>query len=255
MLKLIKKTAFLSASLLMLSFYAPVVHAETVFSAGGGAVLITSPYKDHDNTLVPFPMIHLEAKHVYIRGYSAGVFLWTDDNDMNELSIGLRIGENSFDADNTDDRQVSRLNDRDRTLDAYVQYILRTKIGNIGARISHDTLDNANGFTADAFYRYPINIGAFTVTPGAGVKWESEERTDSYYGISGSESRRSGLSAYNPNDAISPFLTLDARYTINDRLHVFAGAKVEFLSDEIEDSPMVDENKIILSTVGVTYSF
>lgn len=255
MLKLVKKTVLICVSFFMISAAATVANAENMINVGAGGVWISSPYKSHDSLTTPFPMIHWEAKHFYVRGYSAGVFLWTDDYETNELSLGLSIGGIAFNHDDTDDSQLSLLSDRDRTLDAYLQYVLRTEFGNLGARVAYDALGNADGFTADVFYKYPINLGAFTFTPGAGVQWDSEDRLDYFYGVSGYEAGRSGLAYYKPDAGISPFISLEAKVFISDTLNLFGAAKMRFLSDEIEDSPMVDDDKITFATIGVTYSF
>ncbi len=229
--------------------------AQNKISLGVSGMWITSPYKEHNDLIIPFPMIEWEAKHFYIRGYSAGLFLWTDDNEMNELSLGLAPGWISFNDGSTDDKQLSRLDDRKRAIDAYLQYIIRTEYGTVGVKLSHDVLGNAKGFMADASYSYTFNLGNFDISPGAGLKWESQERLDYYYGISHDEARKSGLKYYEPDSGFTPFLSLDAKYQLNERISLFADTQLQFLSNEIEDSPMVDRTNIIFANIGASYSF
>jgi len=255
MLKSIRKAVIICAAIFTLSTYAPVAHAENMINAGATGVWISSPYRGHDDLTTPFPLIHLEAKHFYIRGFSAGVFLWTDDYETNELSVGLTIGDVAFNNADTHDVRLSLLDDRDRTLDLYLQYILRTEFGNLGARVAYDSLGNAKGFVVDTFYKYPIILDSFTITPGAGFLWESDDRVDYFYGITPIEASRSGLFYYSPKAGLSPFLSLDAKIIINENLNLFAAARMRFLSDEIEDSPMVNDDRITFATIGVAYSF
>ena len=255
MFKLLKKAALMCFSLFMVSIYAPTAHAENMVNLGGSGVWISSPYKSHDDLMIPFPMIHWEAKHVYVRGFSAGVFLWTDDYEMNELSIGLAIGDVAFSNKDTNSSQLSRLRDRDRTIDAYLQYIIRTQWGELGARFSHDTLGNADGFLASAFYKIPIHLGTMTITPGVGIQWDTQDRLNHFYGVSRAESNRSGLNSYAPDSGISPFISLEAKLVINESWNIFGAANMRFLSDEIINSPMVDDSDILFATFGVTYSF
>ena len=255
MLKLMKKTALICATLLMMSTHASTANAENMVNLGATGVWLSSPYKNHDDLAIPFPMIHWEAKHFYVRGFSAGVFLWSDDYEMNELSLGLGIGAVEFSNKDTSNYQLSALNDRERTLDAYLQYILRTQYGNFGARLSHDTLGNADGFMANAFYQLPINIENFTLTPGAGIQLDTQDRLNYFYGVSAYESNRSGLSQYQPDFGFSPFLSLDAKLIINNNLNFFITGKMNFLSNEIEKSPMVGTSTTFFSTFGATYSF
>lgn len=255
MFKLMKKIAFICLAIFMASTYSSAAHAENKISVSGAAVWLSSPYKGHDNLLIPFPMIHWEAKYGYVRGYEAGVFLWTNDNKTQELSTGLRIGRLAFDHDDTDNRQLALLDDRDRALDAYIQYILRTDYGTMGASLAHDVTGNADGFVADIFYRYPIHLGALSITPGAGIQWTSADRTDYYYGISSSEARRSGLSSYDPDSTFSAFLSLGSKFMITEQISLFGAIQVNLLGDEVKDSPMVDEDTTTSATFGITYSF
>lgn len=226
-----------------------------LINIGVAGMFITSPYKQHDSTLFPFPMIHIEAKHVYVRGLSAGALLWTDDNELNELSVGIAAGLQHFDNDSTNNAQLAHLHDRHMTLDGYAQYILRSQVGHIGVRLSHDILGNADGFLFNAYYKIPIPLGNVILTPGFGFNFETEDRAEYYYAVSHSESASSGLSYYSPSGAFTPYASIEASVKVNDLVNVFASGNVNFLSNEIKDSPMVDENNIYGITLGVTYSF
>lgn len=267
MLNLFKKSLFYCATTAMLISASLCANLKTIQIAyatdstgplielGVAGMFLSSPYKQHDSTIFPFPMVHIEAKHVYVRGLSAGAMLWTDDNDLNELSIGLALGLQHFDNNSTNNAQLAHLNDRDMTLDAYIQYILRSKVGHIGVRLGHDTLGNADGFLFNAYYKIPIPLGNVTLTPGLGFNFESEKRVEYYYGVSHGEANRSGLAYYNPNGAFTPYASIEASVKVNDLVKVFASGNVNFLSNEIKDSPMVNENNTYGLTLGVTYSF
>lgn len=255
MFQLMKKIVFLCLALLMVSMHPSSAQAESTLTVGGAGVWRSSPYKGHDNLIIPFPMINWEAKYGYVRGFSAGVFLWTNESKTQELSTGLALGNLAFDNNDTDNARLARLDDRDRALDLYIQYILRTDFGQVGARLSHDAAGNADGLVADIFYRYPINFGDLSVIPSVGIQWDSADRVDYYYGISRSESNRSNLSYYNPDSTVSAFLGLSTKFLITEHISLFGAMKVNFLGDEVKDSPMVDENTTTSATFGITYSF
>jgi len=75
MLKLVKKAILICVSFFMISTATTVAKAENMINVGASGVWISSPYKSHDSLTIPFPMIHWEAKHFYVRGFSAGAFL------------------------------------------------------------------------------------------------------------------------------------------------------------------------------------
>ena len=207
----------------------------------------------HDDTFLPLPIISYEGERFYVRGLSAGVHIWK--NEMHEVSLGLSYSALSFDSSKTDDRRLKKLEDRYSSIDADLQYNLRTDYGHAGIKVSRDILGNSDGFSAEAYYKYPFSIGQVYISPGAGVRWDSQEQIDYYYGVSSRESRRSGLDKYDPDGGFSPFLSLEADWCFTENWSVMAGGRVDFLSSEIKDSPMVDDDQIFSATIGIKYTF
>ena len=94
-----------------------------------------------------------------------------------------------------------------------------------------------------------------TLLPSAGLTWTSCEYNRYYYGIQSDESRASGLSEYHPGSALSPNAGLAARVSLSENWSLFANGNLEFLNQEIYDSPMV-ENAVKLSLgAGLLYRF
>lgn len=235
----------------VLSVTTPATAAE--ISVGLGGAWQSSPYKEHDDTLLPVPLIHFEGERFYVRGLNAGVHIWR--NESHELSFGAAYSALSFDSGKTADRRLKRLDDRHPTLNAYLQYIVKTDYGHAGMRILRDVLDNSDAFSAEVYYTYPFMLGPVYVRPGAGIRWDSEDQLDYYFGISSSEARKSGLDRYSPDGGISPFLSLEADWSFADNWSVMAAGSVLFLNKEIKDSPMVDDSQTFNVTIGLKYTF
>ena len=222
-------------------------------SLGLLGVYSSSPYKGHDDTILPFPLISYEGERFFFRGVGGGVHIWKDENQ--ELLVGLSYAGMQFDHSKTDDNRLKRLDDRYSTVTVDAYYSLRTDWGNAGVKASQDILGNSEGFVVDLWYKHPFSVGQLTVVPGIGMQWDSERQADYYYGVSASESRKSGLEEYDAKNAVSPYLSLDINYALTDNWNLTAGGKMLFLSDEIQDSPMVDDSKQFDASVGVVYSF
>lgn len=220
---------------------------------GLGVGWVSSPYKEHDDTFLPFPIISYEGERFYVRGLSAGVHLWKED--LQEISLGLSYFGLRFDPGKTDNGRLQKLDDRYSTLNADLQYNLRTDYGHTGLKVSRDILGNSDGFSAEAYYKYPFMLGLVTLAPGGGLRWDSKEQLDYYYGISSKEARRSGLDKYDPDDGFSPFLSLEASWLFTENWSLSAGGEVLFLSNEIKDSPMVDSDQIFSANTGLNYTF
>lgn len=227
------------------------------FAANGGVglVWIRSPYKGHDDYYIPFPSLQIESKYFFIKELKLGFYLYRDDTEENELTLGITPGFTMFNPDKTTDYKLSFLDKRKMAADVYLQFIKRYRYGTVGARAFMDVLGNADGFGIEAFYNLPIFINEFTITPGAGLSYLSGDRTEYYYGISRAEALRSGLAAYHADYSITPYVSLEASLLTENGWNIFANAKYSFLSDEIKDSPMIDEEHELLLSIGAMMSF
>lgn len=252
MLTRIKKTLILCFGLLLgASFAIPSYGAD----GGAGMVWIRSPYKGHDDYYIPFPSLQIESKYFFIKELKLGFYLYRDDMGEHELTLGITPGFTMFNPDKTNNYQLSLLDRRKMAADVYLQYIRTYKYGTVGAKIFADVLGNADGFGADVFYKLPIFINQFTITPGAGLQFLSGDRTDYYYGISRAEANRSGLAYYNADFSVSPFVSLEASLLTENGWNIFANVQYTFLSNEITDSPMIGDEELLMLNIGAMITF
>lgn len=220
---------------------------------GAGGFYSSSPYKRHDASIMPFPLINYEGERFYVSGASAGVYLWK--NDVHEVMAGVSYYSYMFDNDKTDDRRLKQLSNRHSTLMAEVGYRLKTKYGIAAVKMSGDILGTSEGLIVDLSYRYPVSYGKFRITPAIGVQWASQKQQNYYYGISHKEAQKSNLSRYKADDGLVPYLGLELGYVVTDGWSIMAAGQVLFLNDEIKDSPMVDASRIFNLMLGVAYTF
>lgn len=245
----------MSCAVAVLGFmpWAPGAACAADFSAGLGGGYASSPYKQHDGTILPFLPLFYEGERFYLNAFGAGAFIWK--GEMQDISVGLSYSALAFDSDKTDDTRLQKLDDRHATILASAQYRLRTGFGHLGLRVSRDILGKSDGFSAELSYMYPFEFGSVRLSPGAGMRWDSKEQVDYYYGVSGTEARKSGLNRYRPDGAFSPYVSLAAQWAFADKWSLNAGGEVLFLGSEIQDSPMVDKARTFSVGIALNYTF
>lgn len=219
---------------------------------GGGARFSTSPYKAY-NSWSPTPLLGYEGEYFYIRGLEAGVKLFK--TPWLELSAFGAFDPTSFHARYTDNNQMKKLNDRYESALVGVAARARLPMGQLHAKVAADVLGNSNGFLAEAGYGYRWKWGEFEVAPSAGLRWYSSEYQKYYYGVSASESARSGLRRYTPEGGIDPYAGLRFGYTIGETWNIIAGVDAAFLNAQIQDSPMTDKSVRCTTYAGIVYLF
>lgn len=240
-----------------LSFGSAACAVSSAHAADGGAgmVWIRSPYKGHDDYYIPFPSLQIESKYFFIKELKLGFYLYRDDMGDHELTLGITPGFTMFNPDKTNNYKLSHLDRRKMAADVYLQYQRIFEYGTVGGKIFADVLGNADGFGADVFYKLPIFINQFTITPGAGLEFLSGDRTDYYYGISRAEAVRAGLPYYHADFSLSPYVSVEASLLTENGWNIFANAKYVFLSNEITDSPMIGDEQLLMLSVGAMVSF
>lgn len=229
------------------------VTAKAGGSVGLGAGVLSSEYKQTDGIAVPVPIINYENDHFYLRGLMAGFKVYADK--MHEISLTLSYLPQYYKASRSDSWSMRQLDDRHSTVLAGAAYRLKTPFGTARASVGGDILDHGGGFVGDLAYLYPFKVGPATLSPTVGGMWTSKDYNDYYYGISGKESRKSGLKKYRPDDAFSPFAGLDATMDFTENWSMFLNMRAVFLSDEITDSPMVSEEVKWAFSAGFSYNF
>lgn len=247
-----------SLSLLLLAL-APGAHAENQaewgkgWSVGGAALVANSPYKGDDNKVWPVPMVGYEGENFYLRGPMAGFYLWNDDTD--KLSVTAYYSPLHFRPKDSDNHRMKRLDYRKSTGMAGLSYAHYTQYGFLRTVLAGDFLDESNGITWDLAWLYRYQSGNWTLTPGIGALWNSQNQNQYYYGISHKEARRSGLDHYNADSNWNPYLELSVSYQLNANWNVYGMGRYTRLTSEINDSPMVNKSWNGALLTGVNYRF
>ena len=231
------------------------LHAEERwgFDLGLGGSVITSEYKDVYSAGATLPLLGYEGEHFYLRGISGGLHLFK--NEMHEINVQLSYLPQRYLASWSSDHAMKQLDDRYSSMLAGLNYRLLSPYGILQATVSADILGYGNGFIAQASYSYPVTLGFITLMPSVGIKWTSCEYNDYYYGIDSDESRASGLSEYKPGSALSPNAGITARVGLSENWSIFANGNLEFLNQEIYDSPMVENATKLSVGAGLLYRF
>lgn len=223
------------------------------WSLGLSAGAAESPYRDTDPTIFPLPLVGYESEYLFFHGVKGGVHLWKDDT--NQFDVFVAYDGRQFKPKDSDDGRLKQLDRRDSTAVAGLEYTLRTDFGHFNASVAGDVLNNSNGISADASYLYPIKLNDWEIVPKVGARWDSKDLNNYYFGVSQSESRGSGLAAYEADASFTPYAELAVRYHVTPAWVTFVSARYEALPDEVKNSPMVDKDGVGIVSAGFSYSF
>lgn len=223
-------------------------------AVGAGIAYKDKPYKKYDSSdkTSAVPIVLYEGDHFFVRGQSLGWdFL---DDDTWELAI---VGEYLADGyDSSDSDFLRGMSDRDPSVGVGGHVIYRPE--NLGFKFVAvtDVADESEGsqMRGEVFYVYRPGNG-FTVVPTVGIVWQDEDYNDWYYGVRTREAT-AARPAYSADDDINYRFDLALGYQKPGTRWVYSGGiRYELLGDEIDDSPITNDDAVFSAFVGVAYRF
>ncbi|BBG59035.1 MULTISPECIES: MipA/OmpV family protein [Providencia] len=248
------KTIKVTTLALVLSAMSSAAMAGT-WSVGASVLAQATPYKGIKSSdyLTPVPMVNYESEDFYFRTLAVGYYLWNDKVD--QISIDAYYYPQFFKPKENDNESMRKLDRRRDTVMGGFTYKHNADWGTLRFIGSGDMLGVSKGLRGEAAYLYSFKSNGWALTPGIGIKWDSEKQNRYEYGVSSKESRNSGLARYQPGSSWTPYVELSGNYRFADNWTLFAMGRVDKLSNEVKDSPMVNKSYSAILWSGVTYTF
>lgn len=231
----------------------PTLPFDGELTLGAGGSVSSSPYKGYGPDWLPFPMITYEGERFFIRGYTAGVKII--NLPYLELSAFAGYDSTSFEASESSNRRLRRLEDRSPSAQAGMELRLLSPYGMFHVSGAGDVLSRSNGFNGDIGFIQSIEFGPLELLPAVGAYWSDARYNSYYYGVTRKEARKSGLGAYAPGSGFAPYVSFAIDYSLTEQWELFCQGEVTFLSGAVKDSPMVGETHTQSLTLGLTYTF
>ena len=229
----------------------PPLRRELTLGAGGS--VSSSPYKGYGPDWLPFPMITYEGERFFIRGYTAGVKII--NLPYLELSAFAGYDSTSFEASESSNRRLRRLEDRSPSAQAGMELRLLSPYGMFHVSGAGDVLSRSNGFNGDIGFIQSIEFRAAGTAPRRRRLLERRPLQQLLLRRAPEGSRKSGLGAYAPGSGFAPYVSFAIDYSLTEQWELFCQGEVTFLSGAVKDSPMVGETHTQSLTLGLTYTF
>ncbi len=160
-----------------------------------------------------------------------------------------------FDPEDNDDAQMKHLDERKASAFLGGAYYRHEHWGSLKVAVSGDAMDESGGVIGEISYFRPVRMERLTLTPSVGIFYSDESYNDYYYGVSGNESRRSGLNEYTAGDSWTPYVGLAAKYQLTQNLFINASAVYTVLPDDVKNSPMIDREDSFALMTGMSWRF
>lgn len=219
------------------------------FSLGLLVVGDTNPYLGQGSDIIPLPLFSFRQGDFAVS--TEGVeYSFLNDGPL-RLTAAARprfSGLISTDGDQLDgiDREVTG----DFALEA--QY----DIGRFytAAALRQEFTGEHDGQEARLRFGARQRLGSVGLDWSAGAAWQSGDLSRYIYGVDTDEVAP-GRPTYDPGSVVVPFLSVSARYQINESWSLLGSLRTDFFSDDITDSPIIEDDALISGGVGFVFRF
>ncbi|MGB1311958.1 MAG: MipA/OmpV family protein [Leucothrix sp.] len=181
------------------------------------------------------------------------------DNDKYNIEIIGAFEDRGYQA--SESKKLLGMDNRSNSVGLGGRLSTKTNLGTVSLAATGDVSNKHKGKEVDL----KVSQGLFRKGPKgeprslsvelqAGVKWQSDDVVDYYYGVKSSEATAT-RAAYSGQDAITPYVGVTARTNLMERVTFDVGMIYKHYPDEISKSPIVDKDHDLELKTGLTYWF
>lgn len=219
---------------------------------GVGIIARSSPYRDYDGGVYqPIPTITYIGKRFQILGPSLNISLVGSGKLRLAATASYRMGVYEED----ESPYLEGMGDRKDTALAGLAFQWDLPGGvDFAAQYEHDILDQIGGGEARLRLNRGIQWKVLRFGPSLGATMLSAEMSNHDYGVP-VEKATPERPAYELDETFSVEAGLGVSIEIAPKVHVYANGAVEWLSDDVTGSPIVEDDYVLKGFGAVTYVF
>ena len=190
---------------------------------------------------------------VFLRGRKFGINVYRNGRIRSGVYVRYSGGRSDS------NEGLNGLGDVDKTITGGVFLNYRYKVLRFKSEIRHDLLSNDQGtmVLASVGSKFPVKDPMFSFSVGG--TWVSGEYMESFYGITGRQSVRSGIRQYDADAGFRDvFIGLASGYKFSNSWTVTVQAQYRRLVGDAVDSPIVDDKgsrNSVVAGLGLSYTF
>tara|TARA_B110000285_G_C15121581_1_gene617493 strand:- start:754 stop:1503 length:750 start_codon:yes stop_codon:yes gene_type:complete len=121
-------------------------------------------------------------------------------------------------------------------------------------KLETELTNKFNGHSLDISISQFIPIFGQPLILQTGAKWYDTKRTNYLYGVNASEVTAQ-RAEYTPGSALLPYISASTFYSLTNQTSLFANVNINLLPRNVVDSLIVDRNSVVLTVLGLNYSF
>jgi len=237
--------------LFLICLYVLSIYAKQNIVAGGGAYMQTQPYKNVDAKIVPSPVIFYEYKNLYVRWTRVGAYVFGKKSNDISWGVSLTAQPRIYGYESSD---IKGMGNRKSTIESGIAYSISKNKTSFELLYLTDILDTQKRWVINSKLNYEFKVGKLNFYPSLLLSYQSSAFTNYYYGVKQSETTPT-REYYNPNAGLQIGVQTYINYPLTNKLSAFFNLRIDMLSNQAKDSPLVEDNYIYSGLASLIYKF
>jgi outer membrane protein len=221
------------------------------WGAGVMTIYSSNPYRGGDTVWRVLPALTFVGERLYVVGPRAGYNLFKN----RWVSVGA-VAEYKFAGDAFDDSPfLEGMKDRrDTAMGGFDLNVRGFGPWRVDSSVMTDLLGRHDGQELNLALSRTFRGKTWAITPGVGTVWRSADYNDYYFGVRDNEATGE-RPAYAPGASVEWFARIFNRFELTDSWSVLLNLRFELLSDDVQESPIVDKEILTTMFIGLNYAF
>ncbi len=220
-------------------------------SIGAGLYLQTQPYKDVNTLKLPSPVIFFDNSLLYIRWTRVGLYFLGEKQDNYAWAFSFTAMPRTYGYTSDD---IVSMKERESSWEGGLSFSGKIDNSYMEIMLLTDILDREKSFVIKTDIGYDFKIDKFSFYPSINLTYQSKEFINYYYGVTQQE-KTTFRDIYLPDGGLQIGIQTFINYPFTDTLATLINLKIDRLSDEAIDSPIVNEKYIYSGLLSLMYSF
>ena len=229
-------------------------------SIGAGPYFQTQPYRGASTIIVLSPVIFYDNGILYARWTRFGLYFYghkaskkAGDNYSWGFSFTAQPRPNGYKP--SDSSSLAGLDEKKTSFEGGLAFTIYGNDKYLEAMLLTDMLGRYDSYIAEVEAGMKQKLGDFTFYPSIIGVYESRKFTDYYYGISAAEAARTPYSIYEPSGGLRIAAQTYISYPIIKNWSAFFNLRVDRLTNNAKNSPIVSDSLMYSGLASVIYTF
>jgi outer membrane protein len=218
---------------------------------GVGPYLQTQPYAGVEDLLLPSPVIFFDNGLFYARWSRFGLYFLGDKKEDYAWGFSLTVQPRTYGYDSS---EITGMQTRENSFEGGLAFSAKTDKAHMEILLLSDVLGRYDSKILQGDIGYDLKYGNFSIYPSLFAIYQSSQFMNYYYGVE-SDEVSAQREKYTPSSGFQIGAQTYLEYPLTQTLSAFINLRVDKLSQEATDSPLVNENYIYSGLASLIYTF